>query len=88
MASYLFIWDDDEGGNVAHLADHDVTPEEAAYVVEHPVGQTTNRRGEPVAFGYTRAGRHLAAAYWFVDESRTTVYVETAYDTQPRLRRR
>ena len=85
MAKYLFIWDDSEEGNVRHLAEHGVTPEEAAHVVEHPIGHVTNNSGDPIAFGYTVGRRHLAVAYWFIDEA--TVYVETAYDTPPRVSR-
>jgi len=88
MPVYEFIWsegDEDEEGNLQHLAEHQVTPDEAAYVVEHPIGHESNRIGDPIAFGYTAAGRHLAVAYWFVDD--ITVYVETAYDTPPRVTR-
>jgi len=68
MPQYELIWDDSDDGNIAHLDAHGVSPEEAAYVVEHPLGHAQNRKGDPVAFGYTLAGRHLAVAYWFVDE--------------------
>ena len=87
MPPCFFIWDDDE--NVPHLAEHDVTPEEAAYVVEHAPEQdrtVSASTGIPVAFGYTPAGRHLMVAYRFLDEAKTEVYVVTAYDVPPRPR--
>lgn len=84
MPSYLFRWDDSEEGNLTHLAEHGVSPEEAAYVVEHAIGHATNRNGDPIAFGYTRSRRHLAVCYWFMDDHATTVYVETAFDVPPR----
>lgn len=87
MARYLFRWDDSAEGNVLHLAAHEVTPEEAAYVVEHAIGHASNRNGDPIAFGYTPGRRHLAVAYWFMDEAETTVYVETAYDTPAKVSR-
>jgi len=32
MPWYDFIWNDEPGGNVAHIADHGITPEEVEYV--------------------------------------------------------
>lgn len=87
MPVYLFLWNDGEDGNIRHLAEHGVTPEEAEHVVENPEGHGMNRNGDPMAFGYTPAGRHLTVVYWFADEHATTVYVETAYDTPPRRSR-
>lgn len=83
-----FIWDPTD--NVPHLAEHDVTPEEAAYVVEHAAAdnRTTSRTtGNPIAFGYTRAGRFLAVVYWVIDPEARQVYIETAYDVPPPIRR-
>jgi len=89
MRDFVFIWDPDE--NVPHLAEHDVTPDEAAYVVEHagPADRAISRTtGNPIAFGFTPAGRFLAVVYWVVDPNENVVYVETAYDVTPRRRRR
>jgi len=79
-----FLWTDE---NIEHLAEHGVTPEEARYVVEHPTGMDQNRDGDPVAFGFTVHGRHLAVPYVFLDDAKSLVYVTTAYDTPPRQRR-
>lgn len=85
MPKYEFIWNDDK--NVPHLHEHGVTPEEAQQVVEHPIGHAISRTsGDPVAFGYTSAGRHLMVAYFLVD--RVTVYVKTAYEVPPMRRGR
>ena len=85
MPKYEFIWDDKE--NVPHLTEHEVTPEEAQWVVEHPLGQATSRTtGDPVAFVYTQQGRHLMVAYFMVDA--VTVYVKTAYEAPPRRNRK
>jgi uncharacterized DUF497 family protein len=82
---FEFIWDD--GENIPHLAEHGVTPEEAQWVVEHPLAQATSKTsGDPVVFGFTPGGRHLMVAYFHVDE--VTVYVKTAYDAPPQTRRR
>ena len=81
MPIYFFIWDDDD--NVPHLVEHDVTPEEAAYVVERATDddRTVSRStGLPVAFGRTSTGRRLAVVYRFLDDAKIEVYVATAYD--------
>ena len=83
MPSYLYIWDEDE--NLPHIEQHGVTPEEAEYVIEHPTGHARNRDGDPIAFGYTRTGRHLAVVY--VQADAATLRVSTAYDVPPRMRR-
>lgn len=81
MPTYFFIWDEGEGGNVEHLAEHDVTPEEAEYVVENapPKGRTVSRSsGERVAFGCTPARRFMIVVYEQIDD--ITIYINTAYD--------
>ena len=89
MRSFEFVWD--ENTNLPHLADHDVLPEEAEWVVEHaaPEDRTRSRSsGNHIAFGYTRTGRYLAVVYWFVDKRLGLIYIETAYDTPLPSRRR
>jgi uncharacterized DUF497 family protein len=82
-----FIWDESEDGNVAHPAEHGVTPEEAAYVVEQSETRTTSRStGLTVAFGYTPSHRFLIVVYERVAED--TVYVHTGYDVPPATRRK
>lgn len=73
------IWSEGEDGNIAHLAQHGVTPNEAAYVLRHPLAYDKSRSsGRPVVFGYTKSGRKLAVVFEIIDES--TVYPITAYD--------
>lgn len=43
MPLYFVIWDVEPGGNVEHLAEHDVTPEEAEGVVQHPSTREEDR---------------------------------------------
>lgn len=63
-----------------HLKEHGVTPEEAAYVVRHPVGVANSRStGLPIAFGRTETGRSLAVVYE-LDPDELTVYLVTAYE--------
>ena len=72
------IWTDE---NIAHLAEHDVSPEEAEVVLQEPTAATTSRSsGRPIAFGFTSAGRKLAVVYEIIDHA--TVYPITAYDIE------
>ncbi len=75
------IWDYEEDGNVKHLAEHGVTPDEASEVLEDPEFTSKSRSsGLPIAFGYTSAGRYLAVVYEELDEF--TVKPVTAYDVE------
>lgn len=81
------IWDsdDDPGGNVRHIAKHNVTKEEVEEVLQNPADTDTSRSsGRPVAFGDTASGRHLIIVYEMIDT--TTVYPITAYDVPRRIR--
>jgi len=87
MPAFEFIWDESESGNVAHLAEHSVTPEEAAYVVKHAESRTTSRTsGLPIVFGFTPSQRYLMVVYEVVADD--TVYVYTGYDVPPGTRAR
>jgi hypothetical protein len=81
------IWDleDDPEGNVQHLREHDVTPEEAEEVLLGPRSSRAVSRssGLPTAFGWTSTGRHLAVVYELVDDDPLTFRPVTAYDTPP-----
>lgn len=77
--------DDDQSGNVQHIAEHGVTPAEVEEVLENPVDEDVSRStGRPLAFGFTRAGRFLLVVYEEVDEQ--TVYPITAYEIAERCR--
>lgn len=81
------IWDleDDPTGNVQHLREHDVTPEEAEEVLldRSSSRAVSNTSGLPTAFGWTSTGRHLAVVYELVDENPLTLRPVTAYDVPP-----
>ncbi len=73
------IWTDGPDENITHLAEHDVTPEEAEEILRNPAMIDISRTsGRSIAMGYTRAGRRLAVIYVEVDP--ITVYPITAYD--------
>ena len=79
----LVIWDleDDPQGNIQHIAEHDVTPEEGEEVLNDRQARTTYSAssGRPITFGWTAAGRYLAVVWEVADEEPLTVYPVTAY---------
>lgn len=56
----LIDWDDpeDEGSNTAHIAEHDLTPEEVESVLfgESTTFDVSDSSGRPIAFGTTDTG--------------------------------
>lgn len=85
MVFIEFVWDldDDPDGNVMHLLEHEVTKEEAEYVLRHPASETTSdSSGRPLTFGCTADGRYLAVVWEHVLEDPLTIYPVTAYDAQ------
>lgn len=87
-----FIWDldDDPDGNVQHLVEHGVSPDEAEEVLLARGSWTTQSRssGERITFGYTAEGRYLAVVWQHVADDPLTIRPITAYETpEPRRRR-
>ena len=79
----LVIWDleDDPRGNVRHIGEHGVTPEEVEEVLNDGHARTTCSASSdrPITFGWTTAGRYLAVVWEVADEEPLTVYPITAY---------
>ena len=81
MPHLEFIWTDGPEGNVRHLADHGVSPQEAEEVLTNPIAtDTSTSTGRPIAFGFTLAGRKIAVVYEQVDS--ITVYPITAFEVE------
>lgn len=77
------IWDlaDDVDGNIQHIAENDVTPDEVEEILRiADDAQFSRSSGRPLVFGYTDAGRLLAVIFEWVDED--TVYPVTAYEPE------
>jgi hypothetical protein len=75
MAFRICIWTDE---NEAHLADHDVSPEEFEEALRDPLEQTwSSSSGDPAVVGEVR-GRWLFCVYRETDD----IYVEpvTAFE--------
>lgn len=77
------IWDleDDPKGNVQHIAEHDVTPEEVEEVLNDRHSQTAYSlsSARPITFGWTAAGRYLAVVWELVEGDPLVLYPITAY---------
>lgn len=76
MPFYFFQWTPEI---VAHLAEHDVTPDEFEEVVMNPArtGQS-HSSGHPAVMGETFSGRRLFCVYRMIDD--VTVEPITAYE--------
>ncbi len=63
----LIDWDEpqDEGGNTAHIAEHDLTPEEveSALFDESTTFDVSDSSERPIAFGVTNTGRFIAVVF-------------------------
>ena len=61
------IWDldDDETGNVRHIAEHDLSQREVDDVLTNPDNPTSESEssGEPVTFGWTDTGRYIVVVW-------------------------
>lgn len=80
------IWDleDDPDGNVQHIAEHGVTPEEVEEVLNGPESRTARSAstGRPITFGYTAARRLLAVVWETVERDPLVVYPVTAHEPE------
>jgi hypothetical protein len=79
----IVLWDleDDPDGNIRHIAEHGVMPEEVEEVLNDRQSQTvySASSGRPITFGWTAEGRYLAVVWEVADELPLTIYPVTAY---------
>ncbi len=81
MPYFDVIWDPEPGGNIEHIAEHGLTPEDVEDLLFDPVGHDRSRSsGLPIVFGFTSDGRYIAVVYEQIDAS--TVYPVTAYEVE------
>jgi hypothetical protein len=79
--------DDEQDGNVQHIADHDLTKEEVAEVLLNPDSTDVSQSsGLPIAFGWTSTGRYIAVIYEEVKPD--GAWPVTAYDVPPPAKKR
>ncbi len=78
MLDFDFIWDEEPGGNVEHIAEHDLTPEDVIHAFHNVERMTVSRSsGRLGLFGEIQDGDLIFVVYTEIDA--TTVYVHTAY---------
>jgi uncharacterized DUF497 family protein len=79
MRHFQIIWDDEEeeGGNVQHIAEHGLVIEDVEHVIENPASSGVSASsGRPCFFGYTPGGDYIVVIYDEVDAD--TIYPITA----------
>ncbi|NOY28723.1 MAG: BrnT family toxin [Planctomycetes bacterium] len=78
MPYHDILWNEEPDGNVKHIAEHGLTPEDVEEVVFNPVaGDESRSSGLPILYGFTSDGRYVLVVYETIDE--TTIYPVTAY---------
>ena len=78
----MFLWDYGPGGNVEHIAEHGLTPDEVESAFDLIETETTSRStGRPALFGRTFKGAVIFVVYELDsdDDGREFVFVLTAY---------
>jgi hypothetical protein len=80
MPWYEVFWNyEDADGNVAHIAENGLTPEEVDFILMDPEETAISRAsGRPIAFGFLPDGRYVCVVYEVIDES--TLYPVTAFE--------
>jgi len=75
------IWNDEPGGNVEHIAEHDLKPEDVEEVLFNPVDHDVSRSsGLPIVFGFTPDERYIMVVFEKIGDA--MVYPVTAYDVE------
>jgi len=81
MPYYEIIWSEEPGGNVEHIGETGLAPEDVEEVVFNPVDRDVSRSsGLPIVFGFTPDGRYIMVVYEQIDD--VTIYPVTAYDLE------
>ncbi len=79
---YEFLWDDDAtDGNIRHIAEHGLTPEDVEHAFAHALRHTTSRSsGRPALFGLTPDDRVIFVVYEEIADD--LIYVYTVYEPE------
>jgi hypothetical protein len=88
MQTISVIWDleDDRNGNVQHIARNGVTKEEVEEVLDghyHEYFFSREEPNNPITFGETTTGKHIAVLFEVVDPVPPTVRPITAFEAPP-----
>ncbi len=76
------IWDYEPEGNVEHIAEHGLTPEEVDEVLLDDSLATahSDSTGLPCKFGFTSTGRYIIVIWEDVNDDPRMIYPVTAYE--------
>ncbi len=78
---HRIIWDCEPGGNVEHIGEHGLTPDDVEAALEAIVYERVSRSsGDPLIMGDLPDGRRIAVIYVELDES--TILPVTAYEVE------
>jgi hypothetical protein len=78
---YDIIWNPEPGGNMEHIAENDVTPDDVEAVLLHPVAHDISRSsGRPMVYGFTPDGRYIVVVYEEIGHD--MLYPITAYEVR------
>jgi len=81
MAWFDYLWLEGDGGNIEHIAEHGLTPEDIECVMENFIAERASKSsGRPIRFGFTPDGRYVAVVFEWMDD--VTVYPVTAYEVE------
>ena len=82
MFDAAIIWDDEPDGNVEHVAEHGLTPDEVDDVLTDdslPV-ERSDSSGRPCKFGWTSTGKHIIVVWEEANDNPRAIYPITAYE--------
>jgi hypothetical protein len=75
----LWDLDDDPNGNVQHIAEHGLAPEDVEHALQNcSPAETSRSSGLPLIFGFALDGRLIVVVYEPIDDR--TIYPVTAYE--------
>ena len=78
---HQFLWDFEPEGNVEHIAEHGLTPDDVENAFDDMINETISRSsGWPAIFGLTLDGRVIFVVYEEIDDG--LIYVHTAFEPQ------
>jgi hypothetical protein len=83
----IIVWDDLPGGNVEHVAEHGLTPDEVDEVLRDDTLEIifSDSSGRPGKFGRTSTGKHILVTWDELDDDPLMIYPVTAFEVPKRF---
>ena len=79
MSFLRIVWDYEEDGNVEHIDEHDLTPQDVEFVLENASEVTSSdSSGRPCVFGYTPDDEYIIVVFEWIDDD--SILPVTAYE--------